>query len=228
MSEKNQEHQQPAEPNHGPWDPAERPGDADAADINEQGQVESAERLRPTPSIWVGSLSDYNNGVLHGEWLDAAREEDDIQADIAAMLARSPTTARTGEPAEEWGIFDYEGFNQLRIDQHEELELVSQIARGVAEHGLAYAAYAEVMDGDRDAMAGFEDAYLGHYDSVEAYAEQLVDDLGYQQAVDQALPESMRPYARIDTAALAHDLQISGDIYVLPADDGGVWLFDAR
>ena len=50
------------------------------------------------PQIWVGSLSDYNNGILHGVWMDAAREADVIQADIDAMLASSPWTTRTGEP----------------------------------------------------------------------------------------------------------------------------------
>jgi antirestriction protein len=179
------------------------------------------------PRIWVGSLSDYNSGTLHGEWLDAARDAGDIQADVQAMLERSPTAAQTGLPAEEWGIFDYEGFNQLRLDEHEDLELVSRIAKGVAEHGLAYAAYAEVMDADRDAMEGFEDNYLGQYESVETYVEQLIDDLGYEQMLDEAVSESLRAYVRIDVEQLAHDMEIGGDIHVLPAESGGVWIFHA-
>jgi antirestriction protein len=177
------------------------------------------------PQIWVGSLSDYNNGILHGEWLDAARDVDEIQADIQTMLDRSPTAAQTGLSAEEWGIFDNDGFGRLRVDEHEDLEIVSRIAKGVAEHGLAYAAYADVVDADRDAMGGFEDDYLGHYDSVEAYVEELVDDVGYERMLDEAVPESFRPYVRIDVDQLAHDMEIGGDIHVLPADGGGVWIF---
>ncbi|MDQ1744014.1 MAG: hypothetical protein QOE23_2353, partial [Pseudonocardiales bacterium] len=48
----------------------------------------------PPPRIWVASLSDYNNGVLHGAWIEAAREPEEIQADINTMLAASPWTAQ--------------------------------------------------------------------------------------------------------------------------------------
>lgn len=188
-------------------------------------QPEQGEQERTTPRIWVGSLLDYNNGILHGDWMDSAREPEAIHADIQELLGRSPTTRETGEAAEEWGIFDYEGFGALRVDQHESIDVVSRIAQGIAEHGLAYAAYADVMDADPDAMAGFADSYQGHHASAEAFAAQLVDDLGYQQIIDEVVPESLRRYVRIDVAALAHDMELGGDIYVLPADDGGVWIF---
>ncbi|MGI8612416.1 MAG: antirestriction protein ArdA [Nocardioidaceae bacterium] len=183
---------------------------------------------QPEPKIWVASLSDYNNGVLHGAWLDANRDPSEVHGDIQTMLATSPTTTRTGEPAEEWAIHNYEGFGQFGLGEYDSVELVCRIARGIAEHGLAFAAYAEAMDGDEDALGAFTEAYLGHYRSVEAYAEQLVDDLGYQLLIDAAVPENLRPYVRIDTAALARDMELAGDIHALSADDGGVWLFDAR
>jgi len=54
------------------------------------------------PEIWVGSLSDYNNGRLHGVWLDATLDPDELCVAIAFILRNGydPT-------AEEWGIFDY-------------------------------------------------------------------------------------------------------------------------
>ncbi|MFD6677747.1 antirestriction protein ArdA [Rhodococcus zopfii] len=82
--------------------------------------------------------------------------------------------------------------------------------------------------GDETALNRFEEAYLGHYDSEQAYAEQLIDDLGYQQLLDDSVPASLRPYARIDTEALARDMQLDGDLHFYPADDGGVWIFDGR
>lgn len=197
-------------------------GDPTFADHRERDEEQ------PEPTIWVASLSDYNNGILHGAWLDANRDPDEIHGDIQAMLAASPTMASTGEPAEEWAIHDYEGFGQFRLGEYDSIELVRRIARGIAEHGLAFAGYAEAMDGDEDTLGAFTDAYLGHYESVEAYAEQLVDDLGYQQLIDAAVPQSLQPYVRIDTAALGRDMELGGDLHVLAADDGGVWLFDAR
>lgn len=174
------------------------------------------------PQIWVASLADYNNGTLHGAWLYAARDEVELQADIATMLAASPLTATTGEPAEEWAIFDYDGFAPLRIDEHENLSWISRVAKGIAEHGPAFAAYADVVE-DEELLDGFDTAYLGHYDSLHAYVEQLVNDLGYDRILDENLPATVRPYVKIDIATTAADLL--RDLHALPAADGGVWIF---
>jgi antirestriction protein len=199
--------------------PPEYPGDAGE-------QASSPEHRQPeTPSIWVGSLADYNNGDLHGQWLDAAREAADVHADIQAMLSRGPAAAR-GDLPEEWGIFDYEGFGRLRIGESETIEYVSQVARGIAEHGPAFAAWADVME-EQDLLDGFADAYLGHYDSIEAYAESWLDDAGYDRLLEEIIPESIRPYVRFDAAALGRDLCLGGDVHVLAADTGGVFVFRA-
>jgi antirestriction protein len=220
-----QESEQP--PGQGPWDPDEQVGDVYAVDANDQGDIERAERLQPQPSIWVGSWLDYNNGILYGQWIDAARDDDEIWTDISAMLASSPAAARTGETAEDWGIFDYDNFGPLRLGEQEDVAWIGKVARGIAEHGLAYAAYADLIE-DADALDGFTDAYLGHYDSARAYVEQLIDDLGYEQLLDEAIPGHLRSYVRVDVDQLAHDMEISGDIHIMSADDGGFWLFDMR
>ncbi|ATQ27340.1 antirestriction protein ArdA [Rhodococcus ruber] len=190
------------------------PGDHDA---------NSERPSTPSPRIYVASLADYNAGRLHGVWLEADRGPAELQADIQAMLAASP------EPgAEEYAIHDYDGFGDARLAEFDSLELVSRIARGITAHGLAFAAWADIQAGDEAALDRFEEAYLGHYDSEQAYAEQLIDDLGYQQLLDNFIPASLRPYARIDIEALARDMQLDGDLHFYPADDGGVWIFDGR
>lgn len=178
----------------------------------------------PPPRIWVGSLSDYNNGVLHGAWMDAAREPGQIQTDIDAMLAASPWTARTGEPAEEWGVFDFDNFGACRIDQHEDLDWISAAAKGIQQHGLAFAAWADVVE-EPALLVGFDEAYQGHYDSVTAYVEQLINDLGYDELLDRVVPTTVRPYVKIDVAATARDLLFGGDLHALAATEGGVWIF---
>jgi len=223
-----------------PRGPNEQP--TDGYEIDRRGRIEHTERLpddsrgdepgsgehatAARPRIWVGSWLDYNNGILHGDWISADQDDAEVWTDIQAMLARSPTSAQTGVAAEDWGIFDHEHFGPLRIHENESVAWVATVARGIAEHGLAFAAWADVMQ-DEALLDGFEIAYLGHFDSVEAFAEQLVDDLGYQQVLDDAVPEQLQPYIRIDCSALARDLQAGGDIHVVPANDGGVWLFDA-
>lgn len=177
---------------------------------------------RPQPSIYVASLAGYNNGRLHGEWMDAARDPADIHADIAAMLARSKDPG-----AEEFAIHDYEQFGGCRIHEYDTIEVVSQIARGIAEHGFAFAAWAEVHEGAPERFDDFERSYLGHYKSLENYALQIADDLGYNAEIAR-LPEQMQAYVKVDTAAMARDLELSGDVYVAPDPNGGVWLFDDR
>jgi antirestriction protein len=175
------------------------------------------------PQIWVASLADYTHGTVHGVCLDAAQDEATLQAAIDTMLAASPRAAVTGEPAEEWAIQSHTGFGPLRIDQHESLHWISLVGKGIAKHGLAFAAYADVVE-EEAYLACFEDDYLGHYDSVHAYLEQLVNDMAYDRILDEVVSPAVRPYVKIDIAGTAQDL-LRGDLHALPATDGGVWLF---
>src|ERR1700722_1252880 len=89
------------------------------------GQEEHEQEPKHQPRIYVASLSDYNAGRLHGEWLDAAQDPEAILAGISAMLAASP------EPgAEEWAIHDYEQFCGVRLCEDECIESESKSALG--------------------------------------------------------------------------------------------------
>lgn len=201
------------------------PAEAASSSVEPQPQAEQHEQpATPSPRIWVGSLSDYNNGILHGAWIKAAREPEEIQADIKTMLAGSPWTAQTGEPAEAWAIHDRDGFGALRIDEHENLQWISLVGKGIAKYGLAFAAYAEVVE-DEELLVSFDQDYLGHYDSLHAYLEQTINDLGYDRILDEVVPPKLRPYVKIDLTATARDLQFGGDLHVLAATEGGVWIF---
>lgn len=70
----------------------------------------------------------------------------------------------------------------------------------------------------------FHESYLGHYDSATDYVEQMAEDLGYNQELDK-LPEHLRNYVHIDYAAIARDMELSGDIATVGDPSGGVWIF---
>jgi len=125
------------------------------------------------PRIYVASLSDYNAGRLHGAWIDATQEPDEIHEEVAAMLAKSREMI-----AEEWAIHDYEGFAGLSIHEWEQFEKVSELAQLIEEHGAAYAAYAEHVGVDCADAEGFRDAYCGEWDSEKAYAENYAEETG--------------------------------------------------
>ncbi len=186
------------------------------------GPEEREQEPKHRPRIYVASLSDYNAGRLHGEWLDAAQDPEALLARISAMLAAS------SEPgAEEWAIHDYEQFWGVRLDEYESIESVSKIALGIAEHGAAFGAWAEYLGHDSwDDLDRFEDCYQGHWESLTDYAESLLGDLGLDEIIESAVPESLQPYVRIDADALARDMSYSGELYAVEGDDtGGVFLF---
>lgn len=175
---------------------------------------------RDPPRIYVASLSDYNAGRLHGAWIDAAQEPAEIHEAIDAMLARSP------EPlAEEWAIHDYDNFGRLDLGEYESIETVSLLARGIVEHGEAFSAWASLDRLDVDRLSQFEEAYRGQWHSVEAYAEELLDDLGATETLEQ-VPDWLQPYVSIDISGFARDLELSGDITTAPGSQG-VHVFDA-
>ena len=68
-----------------------------------------------TPKVYVACLAAYNNGILHGQWIEANQGKEGIQEEIQDMLSKSPIPG-----AEEWAIHDYEGFCGLRISEYEE------------------------------------------------------------------------------------------------------------
>lgn len=214
-------HEQPSSPDGGePTPPPPNP------DHEAQSSANPERPEYEHPAIWIGSLADYNNGDLHGDWMDATRDDEDIHAEIQRILAGGPA-ARRGEVPEEWGIFDHQGFGPLQIGVYDLIEEVSRLARAIAEHGPAFAAFAsgDLVDREDATVERFQEVYLGRFDSVVDYARQLTSDLGYDELLDHQLPNHVRSYVRIDYEQFAQDLQVGGDISCAPTDDGGFYLF---
>lgn len=194
----------------------------------EAAQSPERDEARLHPAIWIGSLLDYNNGLLHGDWTNAAREDSDVWADVQRILAASPTSKETGELAEEWGIFDYEDFGDWKPGEYEDLSVVTAVARGISDHGPAFAAWADLHDADPDMLVSFEDCYLGEFDSPEAWAESWLEDTGSREELDRLLEEKvgdLARYVRLDTGAWVQDAYLSGDISIVHKDGGGAWIF---
>lgn len=215
------EQNSPEEPEKELSDTGDEVGDVDSVENNDAGQIERAEKLRDDiPRIWVGSLADYNNGRLHGEWIDAAVSDEDLVAAVHRMLATSE------EPvAEEYGIFDYDNFGHFKVHEYDRLERVARVARGIAMHGPAFAAWAELHDGDETMLDQFEDAYLGEYENPAEWAHGMLLDGGLREALDSAVPEHLRAYITVDSVGWARDAHLGGDIHIEWKDNGGVWIF---
>lgn len=190
----------------------------------EANEVEPPSR----PRVYIRSLVDYNEGHLIGDWVDANQHLDGLEEDVQAILARSLHAHWTGEPSEEWAIHDYEGFGGVQLHEHESLDVVATLGQGVAEHGLAYAAWAEINDArDTATLAQFREAYLGAFDSREAWAMEVTEQTGLIRILAEAVPEQWVQFVQIDFEAIVHEMETSGSVRF--ADHpGGVWVFDGR
>lgn len=193
--------------------------------------------MSTAPRIYVASLADYNAGSPHGVWIDATQDAETIRDEVNTMLRKSMCLSvlvpcpmcdgigpsdctlcdnrREVPSAEEWAIFDYEGFYDIRLDEAEPFETVSTLARLVVEYGEPFAAWWENGSAvDATSLEeDFQDAYAGTFDSVEDWAEEFLEGTGALWEV----PESLRPY--IDFAAWARDAQYT-DIWTAETEDG--------
>ena len=151
------------------------------------------------PRIYVASLSDYNSGILHGRWIDAAQDESAIETEIQAMLNASKDPS-----AEECAIHDHEGFMGFPISEYESIETVAALAQSLDEHGEPFAIYARNV-GFEEAVKHLEEAYQGEHKSMEDFAYQLLDDCGTLQE----MPETLRNY--FDFEKYGRDLELGGD-----------------
>jgi len=70
-----------------------------------------------TIEIYVVDLAAYNNGILHGVWIDATLDVEEMQEQVDAMLKASPV-----EDTEEYAIHDHEGLGDYRLDEYAGLE----------------------------------------------------------------------------------------------------------
>ena len=191
-----------------------------------EGVADAHEQVRSplTPRIYVASLSDYNAGRLHGEWIDAEQSKQAIFSEIEAMLARSREPS-----AEEFAIHDYEGFSGLRIDEYESIDRVVRLAAGLADHGVAFAHWARRCSEEVSAkeweseLDRFSDAFLGVWESEQAYAEELLAEQGITEILDATVPAGLRPYVTVDYVAFASEL--FGELWSV-RDSAGVWVFD--
>ena len=156
------------------------------------------------PKIYVACLASYNSGILHGEWLDASLEVEEIQEKINQMLAISPI-----EDAEEWAIHDFENFYDLSIGEYESIDDVHKKALFVVEHGELGAKLTSYYGELETAEQALENHYQGEYENELDFAMQFFDEHYLHN-----IPENIQIY--IDYEKFRRDVFI-GDCFSLEA-----------
>ena len=162
--------------------------------------------------IYVADLAAYNNGFLHGVWIDACDDLEDIKAQINEMLADSPE-----EDAEEYAIHDHEGFEGYSVSEYSGIDELHEIACFIDENpGIGGALLAQFCDDLDEARRAIEEAYYGCYKSIADYAEELTE--GSCQ-----IPEHLSWY--VDYERMGRDMEMSGDIFTIETAYNEVHIF---
>ena len=117
------------------------------------------------PRIYIACLASYNNGKLHGAWIDIDEdtEEDELVEEIKEkVLETSPTPN-----AEEYEIRDSEGFGEFNIGTGTPLKELIQILCLLEEFEEVANAAATIEDN----LGTIEDLCQKYYRTIEGYRE---------------------------------------------------------
>ncbi|MEO1149687.1 MAG: antirestriction protein ArdA [Pseudomonadota bacterium] len=160
--------------------------------------------------IYVACLAAYNNGILHGAWIDADQEPNEIRTQISSMLKASPIPQ-----AEEYAIHDYEGFEGIQLCEYTGIEEVAAFVEFLTEHGALGGKLIEHFGDLKTAREAIDENYAGTFRSVTDFVQELTEET-------TEIPKALRHY--IDWDAMARDFEIN-DIIALETDIEEVHIF---
>lgn len=125
--------------------------------------------------IYAACLASYNNGILHGEWIDATQDPESIGHAITLMLESSPIP-----DAEEYAIHDYDGFGGLPLGEYESLGDLHAIALALDEFPAVVVKYFFGDVPTEDLLETCQDRYIGtveeELEEVGAYASYILNE----------------------------------------------------
>lgn len=170
--------------------------------------------------IFAGCLSAYNNGVIHGDWLDLSdyNDIDELKDKVNEILKSSPF------PGDEYDIQDCEGFEYLLKEEcYPSLSKAWAIHKTllrVEREGIDTDLFLSFVDStgysnlveeeDNCLLSKFQDSYRGCFDSLEDYGENFANDCGYLSEIENSI---LLDY--IDFERLANDMVLNGDIFTI-------------
>ena len=159
-------------------------------------EIEHMESTYTPAQVYFACLASYNNGHLHGCWVEPIHGVDHMRDAIAEMLETSPI-----EGAEEWAVHDYEGYEGAHIEEYAGLEHIYELTEFIEGNSAIGAALLEHYGNDlNDAWRASKDQYAGTYESVTDFVREITEET-------TIIPENLRFY--IDYEAMAQDMLVN-------------------
>lgn len=152
-----------------------------------------------TPRVWIACLAAYNEGHLHGRWVDAT-DADEMYEAGKEIIASSPA-----HYAEELAIHDYDGFGNLssKLGEYPSFFTLAKIGALIEQHGEAFLAFVEACEPDLNEADEIEDkfesAFAGEADSENDYAYEYVGLTGGWGGIE--IPDELEMYLDWDKIA---------------------------
>lgn len=197
----------------------------DAPELEDEHESEP----RVSPRIYVTAGLPLRADLVVGTWLDMARPPRDIYADLFAAI-----NDETCIDHDRVYIWDDNGFGAfevitgpLGLEGGHSIDLLSTVARGIVEHGPAFAVWAQVHEDEPQHFDRFAQVFKGHYPTPGAFIRKQLEPMGYETLLDNTLPANIRAHTAIDYDAIAEHLFETEDIVAIRAGDG-FWIFDER
>jgi antirestriction protein len=160
------------------------------------------------PKIYIACLSAYNNGFLHGSWIDVSKGLDHVEERIFEILSSSPMSKE--ETCEEWAIHDFQGFGDYKVSEYHNLECLCDIAEFLArnESDFPVKVISQLVNdfGLEVAKEKLDDDFIGNFDTITDLAYHYVEETGLLYGVH----ESIAMY--FDYDSFGRDLELNGDV----------------
>jgi len=163
------------------------------------------------PKIYIACLASYNNGILHGEWINVSDDEDALWDGIKKVLNSSSIPN-----AEEYVIHDYDDFAGFDICEWEHSSSIIEKAKLAIEHGVVASLIQHHIGLDISEI----DEYLANNPPIEVESELSFATELFNDIYNGQIPDNVWPY--IDYEYFARDLFISD--YCSIADNGKVYV----
>ena len=157
-------------------------------------------------SIYIASLSHYNNGELVGKWLDIRDlNPQEIQESILDYMEELGV--------EEWAIHDHENLDLFYSEYGMNWNQVCDFIK-ISKAYSYKLAKAYFLSFDEFSFEHLESVYMGKYDSESDFAQTYLEDTGQLSSI----PENLRNY--FDYDSFARDLFLTDFSY----DNGFVFI----
>ena len=171
-------------------------------------------QMTHSAKIYAACLASYNAGILHGAWINASDDVEDMQEGITAMLKASPE-----EGAEEWAIHDHEGLGEISeyVSMKEVADRMKLIS-AAEEMGIPADVAVEFAN-DTDAGQEVEEVILTMMDQFAGVGDtwqEFVETMFEETHDMEAIPEAVRYY--IDFEAMARDWRLNGEFNLYEAN----------